>query len=239
MRHPEFVITFLFLLLAGACKHPAKIRESPDTPAVAKTEGSLGAIDFTDPAYQDLALYAKDTILQDGWVIQYLVRNDSTKHQDIYLRCGKSQASETYFGAGLLEVRRYFIPRLEAETKSFLFFGHGCATDCSALLVFSKDSPHSFQNFENVVGYDPNNAQILQVTDSSYEHEDRSYDLRLVDLLHGKTHRLTYRNICRGVYKPACVDTVLFGKSRTLVKTTLERSLGNPEKISKTRAVDL
>lgn len=44
--------------------------------------------------------------------------------------------------------------------------------------------------------------QVLYVTDSTCENENKISDLALVDLNKDKTHKITYTNICGTIYKP-------------------------------------
>jgi hypothetical protein len=200
--------------------------------------GNLIEIDFQSPNYSDLSLYAKDTITKDGWDIRYFVKDDSTRHNDIYLQCSKENLREIFYGEELLQFRRYFIPVFAGETNSYIFFTHGCATDCSAVLVFSKESA-KFTDYQSVVDYNLELEQILYIMDSSYGYEEKIYELALVDLKNNKTHRISYNNICMDVFKQNCIDTVIFDKKQVIVKTTLQESFGCEKKISQMRIIKL
>ena len=102
--------------------------------------GKLIAINFSDTNYSGVASYTVDTTTADGWSIQYLVKDDTTRYKDLYIVCSKGNIKSIYRADNVLEYRRYFIPEFAAETKTNIYFTHGCATDCSAILVFDKDT---------------------------------------------------------------------------------------------------
>jgi len=76
-----------------------------------------------------------------------------TKYKDLYIVCSKGKTKATYRAENVLEFRRYFIPEFEAGTKTNIYFAHGCATDCSALLVFDKDTTAQYSDYLEVVKY--------------------------------------------------------------------------------------
>ena len=201
--------------------------------------GKLIQIDFSDTNYFDLRIWIKDTITPDGWTIKYLVKDDSTKYNDLYIECSKDKIKGTFYGSDLLQMRRYFIPIFAGETKTHLYLTHACATDCSAVLTFSKDSTRQFKDYHRVIDYNINFGQILYVTDSCYVNEDKIYDLALIDLSKNKLHRITFNNICSAVYKPACIDTVIFSESKVVIKTTLRESFKTEKEIKQTKIIDL
>ena len=189
---------------------------------IIEPKGELIAIDFQDSIYDSLLpLYAKDTVTKDGWSIKYFVKNNSTRYDDIYIQCSKGNLIGIFHGENLLQYRLYFIPEFVRETNSYIYFTHGCATDCWAILAFSKDNTSKYTDYERVVDYNLDFEQILYVTDRSYKNEEDIYDLALVDLKNNKTHSITYNNLCRSVYKPSCIDTVIFGQKQVIIKTSL------------------
>ncbi len=203
-----------------------------------KQTGELIPVNFADSNYIGLAPI-NDTITNDGWTIKYLVKDDSTRYHDIYIKCSKGGITGIFTGSDLLDFRSYFIPAYAGENDSFIYFIHGCASYCAALLVFSKDSTAKFQDFERIVDYNINFNQVLYITDSCYEFEDKLYDLALVDLDNNNTQKITYNNICSGVYKPACIDTVIFSESQITIKTTLRKNIESEEEIKETRTIKL
>ena len=80
---------------------------------------------------------------------------------------------------------------------------------------------------------------MLYVTDSTYENENKIYDLALVDLNKDKTFKITYNNICGAVYKPTCIDTVIFNKNQVILKTTLRKSIETEQEITQTKIIKL
>ena len=205
---------------------------------VIEPTGELIAINFQDSNYFDLPMYVNDTVTEDGWSIYYLVKDDSTRYDDIYIKCSKGNLTGIYHGENLLQYRRYFIPKFERETNSYIYFTHGCATDCSAVLTFSKDSTSKYTDYVRVVDYNLDFEQILYVTDSCYKNEE-IYELALVDLKNNKTHKITYNTVSNAVYKPSCVDTIIFGKKQVIIKTKLRKSIEDEDYTPETRIIDL
>lgn len=234
-----FILTIVLPIFIVACGQTDHKETATTNNQVLQQTGKLIPIDFRDTNYLDLQLYAKDTVTNDGWTIKYLIKDDSTKYNDIYIECSKGSLTGTFQCSDLLQFRRYFIPAFSGETNSFIYFTHGCATDCSALLVFSKDSTSRFKDFDHVVDYNINFAQVLYVTDSSYENENKIYGLALVDLNNDNTHKITYNNICGAVYKPTCIDTVVFSKTQVLIRTTLRESIESEKEITQTKTIKL
>ena len=167
------------------------------------------------------------------------MRDDSTKYNDIYIQCSKGNQSGIFRGGNLLQYRRYFIPTFIGETDKYIYFLHGCAIECSALLVFPKDRLSNFKEFFRVVDYNIEFGQVLYVTDSTYENENKIYDMALVDLKKDKIHKITYNNLYGAVYKPICIDTVIFNNSHVTIKTTLRKSIETEQEITQTRNIKL
>jgi hypothetical protein len=208
-----------------------------DTP---KSEtGKLIPINFSDTNYLDLKLYAMDTTTKEGWSIKYFVKDDSTRYKDLYIICSKGHIKAIHRAENVLEFRRYFIPEFEGETKTNIYFTHGCATDCSALLVFDKDSTAQFTDYLEVVKYDMQLGQVLYVTDTTYQNEEEIYELGLSDISRHKIHKLTFHGICDNVYKPACVDTVMFSKNQVSVIVSLRKSIESVDQAKQTKTVRL
>lgn len=233
------ILTIISTFWLVACGQKGKKGSDISKSQAIKHSGELLEINYSDTNYFDLEIWIKDTITKAGYEIKYLVRDDSTKYNDIYIQCSKGNLSGTFHGENLLQYRRYFIPTFIGETDKHIYFSHGCATDCSALLVFSKDTLSNFKEFFNVVDFNIEFGQVLYVTDSTYENENKIYDLALVDLKKDKIHKITYNNLCGAVYKPTCIDTVIFNKSQVTIKTTLRKSIETEKEITQTRNIKL
>jgi len=233
------ILTIISTILLVACGQKDNKESDNFKSQAVKQSGELLEINFSDTNYFDLEIWIKDTITKAGYEIKYLVRDDSTKYNDIYIQCSKGNISGTFHGENLLQYRRYFIPTFIGETDKHIYFSHGCATDCSAILVFSKETLSNFKEFFHVVDFNIEFEQVLYVTDSTYENENKIYDLALVDLNKDKTHKITYNNLCGAVYKPTCIDTVIFNKSQVIIKTTLRKSIETEQEITQTRNIKL
>jgi hypothetical protein len=146
-----FAILMIFSLFFCSQK---KKENSPDAESIQYLgNDKLLPINFKDTNYVDLILYAKDTITNDGWRIRYLVKDDNSKYNDLYIECSKGNCKAVFYGDGILQFRRYFIPEYVGETENFLFFTHACATDCLALLVMEKDNAPTLIDYQRVCEY--------------------------------------------------------------------------------------
>jgi len=226
-------------LIFIACGRSNSRRDTFNDDQVSIHTGELIEIDFSDSNYSGLQSHVADTVTEFGWIINYLVRDDSTKCNDVYIKCSNGEWTGTYKDAEVLLMRRYFIPVYAGESSSFIYFTHGCATDCSALLVFSKDSNCQFKDYNHVIDYSVECSQVLHLTDSDFENENQIYQLSLIELTKDKTHKISYNNICQSPYKPSCIDTVIFEKSRVTVKSSLLEKMGSDTEIKQTKIVDL
>jgi len=196
-------------------------------------------IDFSDSSFHDLPDYIADTVTADGWSIRYFIKDDSRKYTDLYLECSKGNIKGTFYSAELLQRRRYFIPEFIGETNTNIYFAHGCATDCSAILVFAKNSTANFTDYLSVIDYNIQLGQVLFITDNTHQGNDNIYELSLADISRNKTHKLTQNKICDNVYKPACVDTVIFTKDQVVITTSLRINIEDTTQTKQTTTIHL
>ena len=206
----------LNLFTAISCKHIERNR----LVAQRMYTRQLIPIDFNDSNYVGLGLYAIDTITQKGWSISYLVKDDSSKYNDIYIKWQRGNIKGIYKGEFLLQYRRYFVPEYSGENSKYLFFKHGCATDCRAILTLSKDSATS-KDYIRVVDYNVSNGQIAYVTERGSE-DFRPFQISIVDLAKSKEHSVQFKSLCMyAAHKESCIDTIIFRKHKVLIKATL------------------
>ena len=173
---------------------------------------------LTDSNYINFNL--SDTATVGDWSIKYLVKNDSTKYSDIYIRCTKGNKTVTYFGKGLLEFRGGFIPKLIGETNSYLYFWHRCATDCQSILVCSKDSA-KFTDYPNVADFNIKLEQILYVPNSYYEDSSENFRINLMNLTQRKETVVIFDGQAYTANIEASIDTVIFDKKETIIKAEI------------------
>lgn len=182
-----------------------------------KLKDSLISIDYNDLKYSDLRIWIHDTITNDGWTIKYLVKDDSTKYKDIYIRWSKDKKSGLFYGGSILLMRRYFIPYLVGENKTHIYLQHGCATGCMAILTLSKDSLPKDKDYELVRDYSIKNEQIVYC---NYNNNFDTLKVVIVDLKRGKEKSITFKNIC---YDPManCIDSLSLDSDYVKLSATL------------------
>jgi hypothetical protein len=156
------------------------------------TNDSLVSINLQDSNYIDHINQLVDTITKDGWRISYLVKQDSTKYADIYIRCSKEELSATFYGGDLLLFRPGFVPYYYKDTKTQIYFYHRCATSCQAFLTFSKDSIR-FKDYSNIAAYDLEKEQIVYLPYEYYEKKSRKLFLNAVDLKRNQEKRIFFK----------------------------------------------
>jgi hypothetical protein len=185
-----------------------------------KQTGQLIPVDFNDSNYNDLNFYAIDTVTKDGWAIKYFVKDDSTKYDDIYIEWAKGSSRGIFKAEYYLKFRRYFIPQFTGENDKYLFFWHGCATDCQAVLILGKDSTFS-RDYTQVIDYNIPYGQIAYVGKKGTA-DGKPFQISLVDLAKNKEHLIQFKNLCMyAAHKESCIDTIIFNKEKVVVKATL------------------
>ena len=185
--------------------------------SIALGTGKLIPIDFADKNYFEVEDKAKDTITNDGWIIKYFVKDDSTKYRDIYIQWTKGKRTGLYCGFDDLLMRRYFIPQFMGENDSYIFLTHGCATDCSALLALSKDNVPTAQDFAYVFSYNIKNGQLV----STPEYKKDTLQVSVVDLNRKQEKVVVFKNICNSTAKDGSIDSVHFDKNYISLFATL------------------
>ena len=228
---------FIYYLLASVgCKDDKAIKK---VIIQSNYTGQLVPIDFNDSNYNELSSYAIDTVTKGGWDIKYLVKDDSTKYDDIYIKWSKGNLSGNSKTESVLQYRRYFIPQYVGENKNYLFFWHGCATDCQAVLTLSKDSVFS-KDFTRVIDYNIQNGQIGYVTDKGSE-DDKPFQISIADLSRNKEHMIQFKNLCMyAAHKESCIDTIIFRKEKVVIKATLTiDNYSRDKEITEEKSIDL
>lgn len=179
----------------------------------------LVEIDFSDPNYIDVQNYAKDTITSDGWKIKYLVVDDSTRYNDIYIEWSKGQLKGLFCVKDVLSMRRYFIPVLKGENLTHIFMKHGCATSCSAILSLSKDSKLESRDFAYVVDFDIDTGQLVYIPERSYSLE--TLEVSVVNLKRHLERPVIFKNICALAPESGCIDRIFFTKDKVAISASL------------------
>ncbi len=250
-------LTVFFLLLVYSCQQESepKVEVSPIKlkveiplikPEIKKSinlDGKLIAIDSIDfevyPGLMDLEAWVKDTITPLGWKIEYLVKRDSTIEEDIYIRVSKGAFDNLFYGKRLLTYRRYFIPLFIAETKDNIITTHGCATDCSAITLISKTEKGSIQTYRHVVDFNEKHKTLVYISDSTYKYEYDIFHVGIVDIERDKSKDLILNNICTAVYKPYCIDTIIYRNAEVKIVTSLRKSMEYSEYSKSTHTIHL
>lgn len=168
----------------------------------------------------EYASLTKDITTPKGWEIKYFVKNDSTKDRDIYISCEKNGVKTLYFYPKVLTFRTYFLPTFSQETEEYIYFEYGCATDCGAVLVFSKKD-YTFSSFSRIIETDLKLDLLVLMTNNTYQRETELFEFEVVDLARNNNYLVSFDMICRGIYKQNCIKEVIFSKNEIIIKLVL------------------
>ena len=206
------------LLVSSCGAQPTEVRRDNSTTEQKALDGFI-PIDFTDTVYADVQLHARDTVTSDGWAIQYLVKDDSTRYNDLYIRWSKDGHQGLFQCGDVLLMRRYFIPEFTSENGDHIFLEHGCATSCSAVLALSKDPvPHGRDIFY-VVDQDLSRGQFVYVPERSFSLD--TLEVSVVDLTRKEEHAVVFKGHCTLAPDYGCIDSVSFGEERVVLYAKL------------------
>lgn len=220
----KYIILWFYCLVILSCTNA----ETPVEKSVKQNHprngtGKLVPINFSDREYDDVGFNAHDTITADDWKIEYLIKDDTTRYDDIYIKWSKGTKEGVYCGENMLEFRRHFIPRFAGENKTHLFFTHACATSCIALLTLSKADKPVERTFVKIAGFDINLGQVLQIGD--YNNMLDRFDFALIDLSRGIEKGFCFKNKCFSTDDKGCIDSVHFnGKSVQVFASLIDRN---------------
>lgn len=206
MTKPQFLQLFLILILVSC-------RQIKTENVVSK----LVAINYNDSIFKYRSNY--DTTLLSNWAITYLVKNDSTKYKDIYLKVKKQNDSSIYFLEDYLYFRDYFTPTYSNENDKFIFFEHGCATSCRAVLVFDKTTL-KFTDFTQIIDYCVKTNKIVWVSNQEL-NDDQPFKVKIKNLLKSKDTTISFNNLALGTIKDSYIDSVNFKNKIITIYTTL------------------
>ena len=193
--------------------------ENSEFKASYKGSGKLIQIDSTDSKYTDAKLSCKDTITKNGWKIEYLVKDDKTKYDDLYIKWSKGNLSGIFCSASTLIMRRYFIPEFEAENENYLFLTHGCSTSGAAVLVLPKNTSKKGKDYSFIIDYSIKYEKIGYIPERSFSLNE--LEITIADLKSGAEKSVVFENICTTVPEESCVDQITFGNKTVEVEATL------------------
>jgi hypothetical protein len=209
--HAQIIMyPLIIFVFATACRRPQN-----NIPQNYKAfTNKLIPVDVNDTLYGDFRSDFKEILTADGWNVNYLVKDDSTKYKDIYVKWGKGANVRTLNFPSVLMMRSYFLPVYESETKNYLYFKHGCATGgCTAITALPKDPEIEPHVFNNVVDYDLNRGRIVFTPERSFSLD--SLELDIFDLNLNKSKTAKFRNRCNLSPEDSCIEKVIF-KDKTV-----------------------
>lgn len=181
--------------------------------------GKLIPIDLNDKKYIDVNFYCKDTLTQDGWKIEYLVKDDKTKYDDLYVKWSKGNQIGFFCCASTLLMRSYFIPKYKGENESHIFLTHGCSTNGEAILTLPKNTKQKGVDYSFVVDYDIEVGKIGYIPERSFSLNE--LEIEVINLKNGAKKSVTFNNICLIAPEENCIDKIKFEKKLVEITATL------------------
>lgn len=243
-----FSVGIGLLLFASSCQstHQSGTKNTSEQPIVQAGSDwtrDFISIDSINPnRYPDIFFGARyrtrDTITPSNWKVEYKVKNDSTIDQDIYIRISKGQFENIYKGKHVLKYRTYFIPRYLSETDDVILMEHGCATDCSAITLISKQVANRSKEYRNVVSFNEERGILIYLTDSTYTSRDKVFQIGIVNLNTQNQTNLTLNNRCTPIHKPSCIDTIIYREKEVEIVTLLQEDFEHVESSKKVHVVN-
>lgn len=191
------IISLLFFI---GCKKNEGVKYNNSSANKGETKYTLLSIDRTIQSVD------QDTITKDGWKIEYLVKNDSTKSHDIYIRVSKGNIEKISKHPDALDMRSYFIPSYAFETDKYILFEHGCATDCSAITVIPKDNKDKPVEFEFVLKYDMKLSTVVFLNTKTFISDIPT--ISAYNLEENIEKSVTFKNRCFSTSPNKCISDI-------------------------------
>ncbi len=151
-------------------------------------------------------------------MIQYLVKADSTRYTDLYVRWSKDEHAGLFRCGDVLLMRRFFIPEFTGENANHIFLKHGCSTSDEAMLVLSKDSLVGREVWV-MFDYDLVLGQIAYVPERSFSLD--TLEVSVVDFTRGQERSVIFKNHCNLAPEYGCIDSIAFKEKTVELYATL------------------
>lgn len=218
----------IFLVLIIGCDELKGISSGKLSSDKNHDTGDLIPLNLKDTLYYDAAMFARDTVTADGWKIKYFVKNDTTRYTDIYIQWEKDGIKRISNCGNVLEMRSYFIPTFFKDNPTHIFFLHGCATDCAAVLALPKNDRDAVEDFNFILDYNINKGQIVYINKESFSSDTLS--INATDLKKRVTKSILFKNRCSMIMGNSCIDNVIFKHNRITIEGSFSDKYGNDVK---------
>ena len=173
---------------------------------------------------KEIKHYAKDTVLSSGWNIHYFLKNNERKEKDLYIKISNEHFVNTFLAENVLEYRRYFTPTFLTETNDNVIFKYGCATDCGAILLMSKNELKN-KEYLHIVEFNKKRKILTYITDNTYKNEDNLFEIGIVNFKNKIEKTLKLNKMTSAVYKPSAIDTIIYKENEIIIVTNLRENI--------------
>ena len=168
---------------------------------------NLNKIDLKDnhPNYEDFGAWVNDTMTNDGWKIEYLVKNDRTKYDDLYIKVSKGNLIGIIKEENILNFRKYFIPAYEGENSKYLFFTFASDTYTNGILIVNKKQPSNFQKKQILLKSDFEKGYLFFINS---KNDDDQYEIGYLNIIEGIEKEIKFKGVCNNPVKTECVKNI-------------------------------
>ena len=179
--------------------------------------GLLVPVDFSDDCYSEIK-HLRDTITKEGWRIEYLTKDDSTKYHDLYIRWTKGERVGLLNLEHVLLLRSSFIPEYIDENNQFIFLKSSVKGGDNITVLTKTASPTSYE-YPYTLDFSINHNLVAYIPESSYSLE--SFDITIVNLTSHKEKEVRFKNKCGLSPEGGCIEKIIFEKNRVTMNANL------------------
>ena len=168
----------------------------------------LNKIDLNDnhPNYEDFGAWVNDTITSDSWKIEYLIKNDHTKYDNLYIKISKGNLNGIIKEENVLNFRKYFIPAYEGENSKYLFFTFASDTYTNGILIVDKKQPSNFKKKKILLKSDFEKGYLFFINS---KNEDDQFEIGYFNIIEGTEEEIKFKGVCLLPIKTECVKNIL------------------------------
>ncbi len=157
------------------------------------------------PNYEEIGIWIQDTITTEGWKIEYLVKDDKTKYEDIYIRISKEDKMVLIKEENVLNFRKYFVPRFEGENSKKLYFIFASDTYTNGILIVDKMNPEKIEKYQTLVKYNIEKGEIYYLPELK---DTDKFSINCINCFSEKEKILKYEGVCINPSKLACIKNI-------------------------------
>ena len=225
----NIVILLLFIFHIFGCNNPDKqnvIKNADKIKVLAKKiiepmrdSMMIPPILLSPSPFDNLPI---DSISENGNYINYRITKDSLCSDNIYIEWGNKSFLRTHICSGVRQLRSYFTPRYVGETKEYLIFEYGCATDCQAVHFLPLNKTEKVNDLTRIIKYDKLTFTVVRENEI-YEDEFKNEKefLEAYNVKTRKIKRIKFKNNAISSNRRFVVDSCHISKDWIFISADL------------------